>query len=198
MFCIKITNKTIKGGSINTHIPRNCKSWFLYISVKLNFCYCIVNAIKSVWYMYANVMPWSHLCVKPPRMGNARQMLGHQTKFSGAVLSRSATYYAALPRVSSLPPRRRHDSRKGWFYLSPLSRGHHVDPVRARNYHVLPHRCRICHELASYHPKSLKWLYVAHTRRLYAKVWPRHNMSTYHFQFPQQVVCMTTTWKSIF
>ena len=27
------------------------------------------------------------------------------------VLSRSATYYAALTRVSSLPPRRRHDSR---------------------------------------------------------------------------------------
>ena len=34
--------------------------------------------------------------------------------------------------------------------------------------------CRICHELATYHPKSLKWLYVAHTRQLYAKVWPRH------------------------
>ena len=33
----------------------------------------------------------------------------------GAVLSRSATYYAALTRVSSLPPRRRHDSRKGSF-----------------------------------------------------------------------------------
>ena len=45
---------------------------------------------------------------------------------------------------------------------------------RPRNYHVLPRRCRIWHELATYHPKSLKWLYVAHTRRLYAKVWPRH------------------------
>ena len=30
-------------------------------------------------------------------------------------------------------------------------------------------RCRICHELATYHPKSLKWLYVAHTRRLNTK-----------------------------
>ena len=35
--------------------------------------------------------------------------LGNQ--IFGAVLSRSATYYAALTRVSSLPPRRKHDSR---------------------------------------------------------------------------------------
>ena len=48
---------------------------------------------------------------------------------------------------------------------------------RPRNYHVLLRRFRICHELATYHPKSLKWLYVAHTRRLYAKVWPQHHFS---------------------
>ena len=36
--------------------------------------------------------------------------LGEKKKNLGAVLSCSATYYAALTRVSSLPPRRRHDS----------------------------------------------------------------------------------------
>ena len=60
---------------------------------------------------------------------------------------------------------RRHDSRLEsadftWQNFQKASR-------RPRNYHVLPRRCRICHELATYmyHPKSLKWLYVAHTRR---------------------------------
>ena len=46
-------------------------------------------------------MPWSHICVKSPRMSNVRQI--QEIQIFGAVLSRSATYYAALRRVSSLP-----------------------------------------------------------------------------------------------
>ena len=101
-------------------------------------------------------------------------------KIFGSVLSRSATYYAALTRLSSLPPRRRHDSRKGLIlrgrilkilkFLSTFQKASHRPRKGPRNYHVLPRRCRIWHELATYHPKSLKWLYVAHTRWLYAKV----------------------------
>ena len=113
-----------------------------------------------------SLMPWSHLCVKPPRMSNVRQIL--EVPRNCKVLSRSATYYAALTRVSSLPAHRRHILK----FLSTFTKASR----RPRNYHVLPRRCRICHELATYHPKSLKLLYVAHTRQLYAKVWPRHNV----------------------
>ena len=71
-------------------------------------------------------------------------------------------YYTALTRVSSLPPRRRHDSRKCWFYVAEASRR----PIKGP---VTPTYCHVDAVFATYYPKSLKWLYVAHTRRLFTQ-----------------------------
>ena len=151
------TNKRLQF-VITDHAKRDSiVTWHLDVSISNK---CVAHNMKQ---LESFLMPWSHLCIKPPRMSNVRQILEVPRKWN--VLSRSATYYAALTRVSSLPPRRRHNILK---FLSTFQKASH----RPRNYHVLPRRCRICHELTTYHPKSLKLLYVAHTRQLYAMVWP--------------------------
>ena len=80
------------------------------------------------------LMPWSHLCVKPLRMSNVRQIL--EVPRNCNVLSRSATYYAALTRVSSLPPRRRHDILKFLSTFQKASRRPRKGPVTTTHCHV--------------------------------------------------------------
>ena len=93
-------------------LHKHCTSDYqlLYFILICNILIQLVSIHSSdlcnqVW----NVMPWSHLCVKPPRMSNVRQI--YEIKMFGTILSRSATYYAALTRVSLLSPRRRHNSK---------------------------------------------------------------------------------------
>ena len=80
------------------------------------------------------LMPWSHLCVELPRMSNVRQI--QEVCRNCNVLSRSATYYAALTRVSSLPPRRRHDSYRADFTRQKASRKSRKGPVTTTYCHV--------------------------------------------------------------
>ena len=83
---------------------------------------------------HTRTYPWSHLCVKPPRMSNVRQIW--EVPRNCNVLSRSATYYAALTRVSSLPPRRRHGRDRADFTWLRASRRPREGPVTTTYCHV--------------------------------------------------------------
>ena len=128
----------------------------LYLTQQCHLWSKAINALVWIWIFHKNAtLPLEHLLhrlltsVYVPSVWNA-------------TLSHFKAFHA------NAPPMIFFEVEQKCVGVDP------ADPARPRNYHVLPRRCRICHELATYYPKSLKWLYVAHTRRLYAKVWPRH------------------------
>ena len=101
----------------------------------------------------------------------------------------TVTFYHVVPHITHLRYRHVGDTtvHSADITWQKASRRPCKGPVTTMYCHVQA----VFASHATYHPKCLKWLYVAHTRRLYAKVWPQHYtalvLPTFNLQCTQEV-----------